>query len=348
MLAVMAGPGPWRWAAGAAAAASALVTVASRSAAAGLLLVLAVAAIPVRHRRSARWAVAACAGVFLVALVGTAVLGAAHRPEGGDGALLRSASSVVTERRLDLWHDALTLMRGSPLRGVGPGRFAVESPTALADPDARWAASRVPSAGSGTGHPRPGRGGGAGGVGLRPAGVDGRARTGHGPGGGGGGRGGGPRLRGLRAACPGGPVDGGGAAGDGDRRRGGIWKRRRGARRSTGTRPLRRMEGERGDEAIEGGGSGGVRRAAGWGLLQPGEDGRPRRRGGSPGRPVLPERFEGGVRPGPARPRRRGPSQQGRRSRPGSALGAAHLPDAQARRSLAAGVRPGPGAPDGK
>ncbi|MGH2726522.1 MAG: O-antigen ligase family protein, partial [Actinomycetota bacterium] len=46
---------------------------------------------------------------------------------------------IPDDRRLGLWHEALALIRDNPVVGVGPGRFAAESPIAAADPDARWA-----------------------------------------------------------------------------------------------------------------------------------------------------------------------------------------------------------------
>jgi O-antigen ligase len=47
----------------------------------------------------------------------------------------------LTERRRVLWHDALEITATEPVFGVGPGRFAVTSPTALSDADAVWAHS---------------------------------------------------------------------------------------------------------------------------------------------------------------------------------------------------------------
>ena len=48
---------------------------------------------------------------------------------------------ALTERRAVLWQEALTMFAAQPVFGVGPGMFAVTSPTALANPDAQWAHS---------------------------------------------------------------------------------------------------------------------------------------------------------------------------------------------------------------
>ncbi|WP_432478380.1 O-antigen ligase family protein [Nocardioides sp. GXQ0305] len=50
--------------------------------------------------------------------------------------------SVLSEERLDLWSEAWGLLGDHPVRGVGPGRFSQESPTA-ADPDLAWAHSAL-------------------------------------------------------------------------------------------------------------------------------------------------------------------------------------------------------------
>ncbi|WP_377272558.1 O-antigen ligase family protein [Peterkaempfera sp. SMS 1(5)a] len=50
-------------------------------------------------------------------------------------AVQRHAAAQLSERRLDLWGDALEQARHHPLRGVGPDRFAEQSPIAQADQD---------------------------------------------------------------------------------------------------------------------------------------------------------------------------------------------------------------------
>jgi O-antigen ligase len=71
--------------------------------------------------------------IVMAAIIGTATLGATY----GSAAASRAAA-VVSERRVVLWHDAVTLAREHPAFGVGSGRFDDTSPTALRDHDARW------------------------------------------------------------------------------------------------------------------------------------------------------------------------------------------------------------------
>lgn len=107
---------------------------AADSAAAGLaLLTIAVAAIGLLGAGAVRASAALAAGLFIAVLAGTVVLGAAYRP-GDEGAMVRA----LTERRLALWHESLQIIAREP-GGVGPGRFQEVSPTAIGDPDARWA-----------------------------------------------------------------------------------------------------------------------------------------------------------------------------------------------------------------
>jgi O-antigen ligase len=85
-------------------------------------------------------ALGAAAGLFVVVLGMTMALGALYAP--GDprtGRVDRIVDSTLTERRLVLWNDALSIVSKRPLAGVGPGRFQLASPTARADADARWA-----------------------------------------------------------------------------------------------------------------------------------------------------------------------------------------------------------------
>lgn len=71
-----------------------------------------------------------------LALVSTVALSLA--PSGGPASALEGA---LSSRRITLWTEALDLLDSAPVRGVGPGRFQDESPTARADDDARWAHS---------------------------------------------------------------------------------------------------------------------------------------------------------------------------------------------------------------
>jgi O-antigen ligase len=118
-----------------AAIAFAIVPIARGSLAPSALLVLGPAALLVaRDARGVRLAVAGCAALFLLALVGTAAIGAS-----GTGGPTRGASVVeeaLSPRRVALWHDALSLTAAHPVTGIGPGRFAQESPVARSDIDA--------------------------------------------------------------------------------------------------------------------------------------------------------------------------------------------------------------------
>jgi O-antigen ligase len=104
---------------------------------AGLITGLLVAAarfvvVPARPRQRALYSVAAGAVLAVASAVQLTF------------ALSQSSSwleSALSQRRLDLWSDALELIRSEPLFGHGPGMFAVLSPTALSDPDTRPAHS---------------------------------------------------------------------------------------------------------------------------------------------------------------------------------------------------------------
>jgi O-antigen ligase len=50
-------------------------------------------------------------------------------------------AAALSQRRLDLWTDAVALVREQPLLGHGPGTFGLLSPTAFANPDTRPAHS---------------------------------------------------------------------------------------------------------------------------------------------------------------------------------------------------------------
>jgi O-antigen ligase len=77
-----------------------------------------------------------CCGLIL----GVAVVGQVLVASGvGSGVAARG----VSERRVELWTDAVHLVRSQPVLGHGPLSFATESPTASADPDTRAAHSAV-------------------------------------------------------------------------------------------------------------------------------------------------------------------------------------------------------------
>ena len=112
------------------------VVLLSGSLAASILLVFPLMALAVRRQN--RWYASGGAILVVLALAGTIALGLGYTrsesSEPGSG-----LSSLLTERRVALWSDALVIMKESPLNGVGLGRFGLESPTARSDRDARWA-----------------------------------------------------------------------------------------------------------------------------------------------------------------------------------------------------------------
>ncbi|MGQ0669638.1 MAG: O-antigen ligase family protein, partial [Actinomycetota bacterium] len=123
---------------GAAAAFAAVPFVRGSLAAAALVVVLPIMGLVCIWLGGPRLGVAACAALFLLVLVGTVILGARYAPGRPGGTLDRLVDATLSQRRVALWHDALVIMVEHPT-GVGPGRFAVASPTARADVDARWA-----------------------------------------------------------------------------------------------------------------------------------------------------------------------------------------------------------------
>jgi O-antigen ligase len=97
-----------------------------------------------------RTAVVLAAVIAVTALASTTYLGLTYT---GQRELDRSAAELLSERRPVLWGEAAELMLTHPLRGVGPGRFAVESAEALSDQDARWAHHELLQLGAETGVP---------------------------------------------------------------------------------------------------------------------------------------------------------------------------------------------------
>lgn len=113
--------------------------------AAGSALAAAVVLVGVAGARLRRagWVVAAAAACAALAVAATVALGATagdpRRPQGVE----QVADEQLTTERVTLWKEALALARAEPLTGVGPGRFAAESPTARGDRDLRWAHTAV-------------------------------------------------------------------------------------------------------------------------------------------------------------------------------------------------------------
>jgi len=104
------------------------------SAAAGIgLLAVGVGLLGSAGGRAARISVVLAGVIVALVLAGSIAMGAGYHV-GSDGPVVRA----LTERRLVLWHESLQIMRDHP-GGVGPGRFADVSPTAIADQDAHWA-----------------------------------------------------------------------------------------------------------------------------------------------------------------------------------------------------------------
>jgi peptidoglycan/xylan/chitin deacetylase (PgdA/CDA1 family) len=111
----------------------AVAVFSSIASAIGIAVVLASIAFIRRPR------LAVVGGAGLVGLVLAATVGLAAARGGAGDAPERAARDALSARRVNLWSDALVLMGRHPGFGVGPGRFAEESPTARADADARWA-----------------------------------------------------------------------------------------------------------------------------------------------------------------------------------------------------------------
>jgi O-antigen ligase len=136
----------------ASAAGFAVIPFAAGSVASAILLIaLAPIALAAGTSRATRPLVFGFAALFVMVLATTVVLGVRHSIGGPSGPLGRAATTTLTERRLVLWHDALTLLRLNPGVGVGPGRFGQFSPTAQRDPDARWAHNEFLQHGAETG-----------------------------------------------------------------------------------------------------------------------------------------------------------------------------------------------------
>lgn len=132
----------------------AAATLLGDSVAAQVLLLLPAAALVAAFARvGGRWIVGGLALLVLGALVVTIALGVTGEGSDRDRATNPLIESTLSGRRTALWHDALVLMKGNPVFGVGPGRFEQESPTARSDRDARWAHHAFLQMGAETGIP---------------------------------------------------------------------------------------------------------------------------------------------------------------------------------------------------
>jgi O-antigen ligase len=120
------------------AVAAALVPWLNETATASVLVCLLPLALFVRTQRAVRIAVCGAAAAMLITLSAAVILGATYQPGERTGAIDRVVDATLSERRPELWHDALVMLAAQPLTGVGPNRFPEESPTAKKDRDTRW------------------------------------------------------------------------------------------------------------------------------------------------------------------------------------------------------------------
>lgn len=126
------------------AAAGMWVTWRTDSSAAVVMAAVTLVTGAVGWRIRSRAPVLVLSGLAVAAVGITIGLGAAYAPGRDDPqAVVGVADYLLSDTRLDLWSDALAITADSPLRGVGPGRFATASPTAGADPDIRESHSLV-------------------------------------------------------------------------------------------------------------------------------------------------------------------------------------------------------------
>ncbi|WP_344690711.1 O-antigen ligase family protein [Blastococcus jejuensis] len=143
--AVLAGSGVWQEATVACSVVLVLTAGAMQSVGGfvtGSAVVAAISASLFRWRLPARSVLAGGIAVVLIgAHVAVLVLGATHRPSVHASSSEAAVTASLSERRLDLWSDAVRLATDHPLIGVGPRRFPAASPTAQLDPDTREAHS---------------------------------------------------------------------------------------------------------------------------------------------------------------------------------------------------------------
>ena len=102
----------------------------------GVLLTAAVVAPGVRRRAPV---LMGCAILMVGAVLVTLVVASGHAGRTSETA----AADALSSKRVSLWHDALQMTAADPLRGVGPGRFPVESSVARVDGDTTQAHSAV-------------------------------------------------------------------------------------------------------------------------------------------------------------------------------------------------------------
>jgi O-antigen ligase len=104
----------------------------------GLAVVAALLSTMSGWRPRRRVLTAVLVAAVLAVQVVVLVLGATYRPPSrGQSSVQAAAASSLSERRLALWHDGISLAVEHPLVGVGPQTFPQTSPTARANPDTR-------------------------------------------------------------------------------------------------------------------------------------------------------------------------------------------------------------------
>lgn len=116
-----------------------------------LALLLLCACLGLRGRRPTRLLLAGGPLLATATVAGTVWLAGAPALGGGLSTLVDAG---LTQRRTDLWRDALTMLAANPWSGVGPQRFVEFSPVARSDPDdAAWAHSEYLEVAAETGWP---------------------------------------------------------------------------------------------------------------------------------------------------------------------------------------------------
>jgi O-antigen ligase len=103
---------------------------------AGIALSIGVLTAALAARMLGRWVALVAPVVVAGPVMITVVLGLRH----GSSAFPELVERL-TDRRTELWHDAIDIVGDQPVLGVGPGMFGQTSPTALGDADAAWAHS---------------------------------------------------------------------------------------------------------------------------------------------------------------------------------------------------------------
>ena len=83
--------------------------------------------------RAARVVVVTCGVLFILAVATSGLLAVAYA-RADDSRVPSSVEEALSSDRLQLWSEAVTIIADHPATGVGPGRFRLFSPTALASP----------------------------------------------------------------------------------------------------------------------------------------------------------------------------------------------------------------------